>query len=661
MEPSLTNSELVSQLSSPLTCNYLDKAWHFLALLLKLGRPAHTTELASRCLFFSAPPEFIEFLCKIHNSPLVLTEGRFVTISRVPFVAFARFVSSSNAFAVVEPRIALIGHRPRKIWEDVVRTYYRKRRREGSELERLPGAKRRGFRQNDDPKEDDRIVLALPEVCFHVDDYMNRNMIRQPGSTSVVEFNLQKPNDLLVAASPVTNFRTALMSFGEEKDRTQVQTDMFVNGKDVGCVGTPECQYHVVGYERLPRVPNAVTLEEIKACMLHPSPSLVNSTMEKPIVWTEAKMDALYSISSMDGNSPSCLEEDKTTKNSPGKVEDVVYVCKATTSKSAEDENVREGREEDSGSHNGDVEGLPITNMDMPCGNEFDPRYIDMVPSLDTEKTKAVVKSRAVFSAGLISVDQMQPRNSNFKTFQKDALNPKLLALCKAVENREAIGACTEQHQSKGDKSPISLKQKAKQNYWHKTPTKDKRENVNDNMGQNNNSMSLKTLSEPKSLPKFESFVVEDEEGSGGYGTVYRAQRRDDGATFAIKCPHVNANRHHVQNELKMLERFGGKNFVIKFEGSFKNGNSDCLVLEHVEHDRPEVLKKEIDVFQLQWYGYCLFRALAGLHKQGVVHRDVKPGNFLFSRKANKGYLIDFNLAVDLQRKYGTTGEIPLN
>ncbi|CAN0842625.1 Probable cell division control protein 7 homolog 2, partial [Linum grandiflorum] len=34
---------------------------------------------------------------------------------------------------------------------------------------------------------------------------------------------------------------------------------------------------------------------------------------------------------------------------------------------------------------------------------------------------------------------------------------------------------------------------------------------------------------------------------------------------------------------------------------------------------------------------YCL---------QGIVHRDVKPGNFLFSRKANKGCLIDFNLAL---------------
>ncbi|KAF4368015.1 hypothetical protein F8388_002626 [Cannabis sativa] len=72
-----------------------------------------------------------------------------------------------------------------------------------------------------------------------------------------------------------------------------------------------------------------------------------------------------------------------------------------------------------------------------------------------------------------------------------------------------------------------------------------------------------------------------------------------------------------------------GKSFVIKYEGSVKNGDSDCFVLEHVEHDRPE----------------------------GVIHRDVKPGNFLFSRKASKGYLIDFNLAMDLHHKYGNTGK----
>jgi len=47
----------------------------------------------------------------------------------------------------------------------------------------------------------------------------------------------------------------------------------------------------------------------------------------------------------------------------------------------------------------------------------------------------------------------------------------------------------------------------------------------------------------------------------------------------------------------------------------------------------------------LRSYFSCLFRALAATHKLQIIHRDVKPANFLFDSMTGQGVLCDYGLA----------------
>jgi cell division control protein 7 len=48
---------------------------------------------------------------------------------------------------------------------------------------------------------------------------------------------------------------------------------------------------------------------------------------------------------------------------------------------------------------------------------------------------------------------------------------------------------------------------------------------------------------------------------------------------------------------------------------------------------------------QIKHYLYELLKSLLVLKQNGIFHRDVKPGNFLYNPKSQKGILIDFGLS----------------
>jgi serine/threonine protein kinase len=143
--------------------------------------------------------------------------------------------------------------------------------------------------------------------------------------------------------------------------------------------------------------------------------------------------------------------------------------------------------------------------------------------------------------------------------------------------------------------------------------------------------------------------------GTGGMASVYRAHDRMLDRTVALKIFRTDsstaADLRRQQAEVRTAARLQHHALVTLFDiaTDARLGDSPVLVMQYVEsvtlHQR--LRSGAVDPALVQQIGADVAEALTYLHGQGIIHRDVKPGNILLPTAATPyaAMLSDFGIA----------------
>ncbi|MGO8996803.1 MAG: serine/threonine-protein kinase [Polyangiaceae bacterium] len=154
-------------------------------------------------------------------------------------------------------------------------------------------------------------------------------------------------------------------------------------------------------------------------------------------------------------------------------------------------------------------------------------------------------------------------------------------------------------------------------------------------------------------------FVIDELIGEGGMGAVYSGTDQSTKESVAIKV--IQASSAQQLDALHRFLREAGTAATVTHPAVVRmlhvDVSADGMLFQVQELVRGETLYRRLlkdspwDVDRVARLGAVLCDALAAAHAQGVVHRDVKPGNIMVTRTAPGLKLLDFGISKLLPRR----------
>ncbi|KAI0065867.1 kinase-like protein [Artomyces pyxidatus] len=113
----------------------------------------------------------------------------------------------------------------------------------------------------------------------------------------------------------------------------------------------------------------------------------------------------------------------------------------------------------------------------------------------------------------------------------------------------------------------------------------------------------------------------------------------------AIKRIYVTSSPERIRNEITIMETCRGARHVSQIITAFRDEDQVVAVMPFHRNEDFRAFYRTLPVEGVKLYFRSMFRALRDIHSRGIIHRDVKPANFLFDPQTGVGTLVDLGLA----------------
>lgn len=145
-------------------------------------------------------------------------------------------------------------------------------------------------------------------------------------------------------------------------------------------------------------------------------------------------------------------------------------------------------------------------------------------------------------------------------------------------------------------------------------------------------------------------FVTEAPLGRGGYGRIYSIRENKTHEVYALKTEDIKCTTQSLQNEIRIMERLPPDRCFphIKANGVTEKIRYYIMPLYGPSLSRllREIEGQKFTLGCALRIAFEMISIIEKLHEAGIVHCDIKPGNFLLNNVSTGGFVLtDFGLS----------------